>query len=183
MGARARPARVGGADRAGWPCAHRDLEDVRPAALGARREAAGGGGAARQEPPVSGGRRTPRPACPPDERRPAALPHGEREEAEGADVPPAVRGRRRARAHRGREEEARRGLARDARDARRRLSRTSGPMRSSSTLRRSRRSSGASAGSSTRCCATSALSPASAAPTPTRSCCGPGSRRSRLRPS
>ena len=182
MGARARPARVGGADRAGWPCAHRDLEDVRPAALGARREAAGGGGAARQEPPLPRGRRTPRPACPPDERRPAALPHGEREEAEGADVPPPVRGGRRAGAHRGREEEARRGLARDTGCARR-GSRTSGRMRSGSTSRLSRRSWGTSAASSTRCCATSALSPASAGPTPTRSCSGPGSRRSRLRPS
>ena len=51
---------------------------------------------------------------PPDERRAAALPDGEREEAEGADVPPALRGRRGARAHRGRQEEARRRLARDA---------------------------------------------------------------------
>jgi formamidopyrimidine-DNA glycosylase len=39
-----------------------------------------------------------------------------------------------------------------------------------------------SAGSFTRCCATSAPSPASAAPTRTRSCCGPGFRRSRPRP-
>ena len=63
------------------------------------------------------------------------------------------------------------------------LLRTSGRMRSGSTSRLSRRSWGTSAASSTRCCATSALSPASAGPTPTRSCSGPGSRRSRLRPS
>ncbi len=40
---------------------------------------------------------------------------------------------------------------------------------------------GGSAGSSTPCSATSARSPASAAPTRTRSCCGLGSRRSRRR--
>ena len=57
-----------------------------------------------------------------------------------------------------------------------------GPMHSSSTSRHWPRSWTGSAGNFTHCSATSAPSPASAAPTRTRSCCGPGCLRSRRQP-
>ena len=63
------------------------------------------------------GRRA-RPARPPDVGRPPPLSQSGRERAEDAGVPAAVRGRRAARPHRGRPEEARRSLAAHARRGR-----------------------------------------------------------------
>ena len=88
------------------PLPHRDREDVRAAAHRARRANARGLRAPRQEPPLPDRRRRPRPPGPPDERRAAPLPRARCEDSENADVPARLRGRRRARAHRGRQEEA-----------------------------------------------------------------------------
>ena len=60
--------------------------------------------------PIAG--RGSRPACSPDERRASALPARRGKASEDADVPSALHGRRRARSHRGGEEEARRRVAR-----------------------------------------------------------------------
>ena len=92
-----------------------------------------------------------------------------REEPEDAGVPAALRRRRRARPHRGRAQEARGRLADAARRGRggARLPRPRG--RHADAPRRWRRSSRPTRGGSTRCCATSARSPASAAPGRTRS--------------
>ena len=72
------------------------------------------------------------PPRPPHERRAPPLPRAGCEDAEDADVPARLRGRWRARAHRGREEEARRRLAVHARGAARTSSPTSAPTRSAS---------------------------------------------------
>ena len=61
-------------DRAGRAGAHRDAEDVRPAALGARGAAPGRRRAAREAAPVPDRRRRARAARAPDDRGPAALP-------------------------------------------------------------------------------------------------------------
>ncbi len=115
-------------DRAGRTGPHRDAEDVRPAALRARRRAAS---------PARGG--APSGSCfPTDDGELVLMVHlmsagrlrylaPGREEPEDAGVPAPVRRRRRARADRGREEEARRRLAAAARGARRPSSPTSGP--------------------------------------------------------
>ena len=59
-------------DREGRAGAHRDAEDLRPAALGARGPAVRRRRAPRQAPPLSDGRRRARPARPLDDRGPAA---------------------------------------------------------------------------------------------------------------
>ena len=94
------------------PGAHRDAEDVRPAARRARGPALSRRRAARQAPPLPHRRRRARPARPPDDCRAAQVP---RSPARKAPKTPAFalefRGRREARPDREREEEARRRLA------------------------------------------------------------------------
>ncbi len=60
-------------DRAGRPCAHRDAEDVRPAALGARGRGLRRRAPAREAPALPDRRRRARADGAPDERGPAAL--------------------------------------------------------------------------------------------------------------
>ncbi len=115
MGARARPARVCVAGPAGRARPHRDAEDVRPAPARARGSSPRRRSAPRQVAPLPHRRRRAAAARPPDERRPAAASGAWRERAEDARVPAPLRERRRARPHRGGEEEARGRLARDAR--------------------------------------------------------------------
>ena len=106
-----------------------------------------------------------------------------REGAEDAGVPAALRGRRRARADRGRVEEARRRLARVARADR---GRARAPRAGGARARRrdaAARSSPATTGGCTRSSATSGRSPASAAHTRTRSSIARSCRRSRSRAS
>ena len=155
LAAPARRRRQALPDRAGRAGAHRDAEDVRPAALGARGRRARGRAAPREAAPLPDRRRRARPDGAPDERGAAPLPEGRREGAEDARVPAALHRRRRARAHRGRGEEARRRLAAAARTRSRPSSRTSARRPTSSTRRRSRRSSPPTRAGSTRCCATS----------------------------
>ena len=61
-------------DREGRARAHRDAEDLRPAARGARGPAAGGSRAAREAAALSDRGRRARPARPPDDGRPPAVP-------------------------------------------------------------------------------------------------------------
>ena len=183
LGARARPTRLARADRAGRAGAHRDAQDVRAAALGARRptprRVARGAGKNLLFPLegddlvlrvhlMSAGRLR-------------FLPAG-REGAEDADVPPPLRGRRRARPHGGREEEACGRVARHPGAARGGSRATSGPDAlelDADGPRRDPRA--ANAGSSIPSFATSARSRASAARTRTRSSFAHGCRRSRRR--
>ena len=106
------------AGRTGGPGAHRHAEDHRPAARRSSRAALRRLAAAREEPPVPDGRRRARPARAPHERGTPSLPLSGDEGAKVADVPTPLRECRRARAHRGRPEEACGRLARDARPAR-----------------------------------------------------------------
>ena len=130
VGARARPARLPRAGRVGAAGAHRDAEDVRAASERARGPVVLGLEPPRQEPALPDRGRRARPPRAPDERGAAALPRARDEDAEEADVPAHVRRRRRARAHRGRQEEARRRLAPHARARSRPSSPTSAPTRS-----------------------------------------------------
>ena len=127
LGARARRRRRGGADRAGRAGHVATLKTIDPPlrALEGRRFA--GARAPGQAPALPDRRRRARAARPPDERGPPPLARA------GAKGPktPAFRldfeGGGAARPHRGGLEEARGRLAADARSARRRSSRTSGP--------------------------------------------------------
>ena len=74
MAAGARRPRLGLSDREGRARAHRDAEDLRPAARGARGPAAGRSRAAREAAPLPDRGRRARPARPPDDRGPAAVP-------------------------------------------------------------------------------------------------------------
>ncbi len=114
VGARARSARVGRARAAGGAGAHRDAEDIRPAAPRARGQAFRRSGSARQVAPLPHRRRGAPTARPPDERRPDPASRRRRQGAEDPRVPAPLRERRRARADRGRAEEAGRRLARVA---------------------------------------------------------------------
>ena len=100
------PVRAAPIEKAG-PGAHRDAQDLRPAALGARGPAPRGRAQARQAPALPDGGRRARPARPPDVGRPARLLARGREAPEGPGLPARLRGRRGARLHGGRGEEAR----------------------------------------------------------------------------
>ena len=116
-----------------------------------------------------------------DERRAAALSRLRREDSEDADVPAHLRRRRRAGAHRGRQEETRRRVAVHARCARRRA-RAPRPGCARSRRRTARRRSSAASGASCiPCFATSVRSPASDARTRTRSSGSRGSHPSSSR--
>ena len=179
MAARPRRPRVRVPDREGGPGAHRDAEDVRPAAVDARGTATGRRGAARQAAPVPDRRRRARAARAPDVGRPAALPAAGREGAEDAGVPAALPGRRRAGADGGRGEEARGRLAADAGGGGggAGASRAGGARARRGAARRDPRR--PTRGGCTRCSATSARSPGSAARGRTRSSAPRSSRRSR----
>ena len=123
---------------AGRAGAHRDAEDVRPAAARARRAAVRGRSPAGQVAALPDRRRRAAAANPPDERRPDPPSRIREEGPEDAGVPASVRGRRRARAHRVRPEEARRRLARVAGGRPRPSSPTSVPKRWGSASRRLR---------------------------------------------
>ena len=105
-------------DRAGRAGAHRDAEDVRPAAGGAGGPAARRRRAARQAAALPDRGRRARAARAPDVRRAAALPARGRGRARRSRRSGSVRGRRPARPDRGRREEARRRVAADARAGR-----------------------------------------------------------------
>ncbi len=124
-------------DRAG-PAHVATLKTIDPPLASLEGRRLSGLGEAREEPPLPDRGRGTRAPRPPDERRAPALPRAWREGAEDVDVPAPLHRRRRARAHRGREEEARRRLARHTRAARRRTSPTSGRTRSTWTWQRSR---------------------------------------------
>ena len=108
-----RPERpgVGVPDREGRAGAHRDAEDVRPAARDARRTPPARCRAARQAAPPPDRRRRARAARAPDDGGPAEDARRRRGRAEDARVRARVRGRLEARPHRERAEEARRRLA------------------------------------------------------------------------
>ena len=139
VGARAGAARVRVAGPAGRARPHRDAEDVRPAAARARRAAAS------RAPTGAASGCSSRPTTASSQLRIHLMSAGRlrylaarREGPEDAGVPAALRGRRRARAHRGRLEEAGRRLALSRRSRPRPSSPTSGPRRSGSASRRSR---------------------------------------------
>src|SRR5581483_4035325 len=111
----ARPARQEIADREGRSGAHRDPEDVRPAARRPRRRGLPRRRTAREEVPPADRRRRARPDGSPDERRPPALRALRRQGCEDARPAHPVCRRRRAAAHRGRLQEAGRRLAAAAR--------------------------------------------------------------------
>ena len=122
------------------PGAHRDAEDLRPAARGAGRPPLRGRRAAREAAPVPDRRRRARPALPPHDRRTPQVPAAGREGPEDAGVPARVPGRLAARSHRGGLEEARRRVAALRPSRPRRSSRTSARRRSGSAPSGSRRS-------------------------------------------
>ena len=94
----------------------------------------------------------------PDERRPDPLPRARASKGpKTPGLPPALRRRRRARAHRGRASGSAPASGCCGRTRSRPSSRTSAPRPTSSTPRRSRRSSPPTRAGSTRCCATSGL--------------------------
>ena len=138
-----------------------------------------GCGPARQVAPLPDRRQSAPAAGPPDERRPDPAPRPGRQGAEDARVPAPLRERRRARADRGRVEEAGRSLARVARADR---GRARPPRPGGARARRSRSCAGSwprTTGGCTRFCATSVRSPGSDGHMRTRSSIGPSSRRSR----
>src|SRR5207237_5665898 len=97
-------SRVGVSDRSGGAGAHRDAEDVRPAAVGARGTEARRSGAAGEAPHVpDGGRQPGRPGAP-DDGGAVEVPPRRRAGSEDTRVPAPVRGRRAARADGGRGE-------------------------------------------------------------------------------
>ena len=118
-------------------------------------------------------------ARPPDERRADPASRLRRKGAEDARVQAPLRERRRARAHRGRVEEAGRGLARVARADRGRARAPRPGGARARTQSSCARSWPATTGGCTRSCATSGRSPGSGGRTRTRSCIARSSRRSR----
>src|SRR5256885_11668606 len=102
-------ARVTG--RAGRAGAHRDAEDLRSAAGNSRGTAVQGCRPTRQAAALSDRGRRARPARPSDDGRAPSLPRYRRKRAEGTGLSPSLRGRGRARAHRGWLEETGRRLA------------------------------------------------------------------------
>ena len=87
LAAPARPRRQALADRPGGAGAHRDAEDVRPAARGARGRGLPGARRRGEALPLPDRRRRARADGAPDERGPAQLPRAGREGPEDADVP------------------------------------------------------------------------------------------------
>src|SRR5437764_1092447 len=113
-GGLASPARRAGQrvpDRQGGTGARRDAEDLRPAAVDARRLQARGRPPQGEAPAVPHRGRRARAARPPDARGEAALPARRREGAEDPGLPARVPRRRPTRPHRGRLEETRRRVA------------------------------------------------------------------------
>src|SRR6476646_3241014 len=90
----ARPAREAVADRAGGPRSHRDAEDIRPAAEGARRRGPARSRAAREALPAPDRRQRARLAGAPDERGQAQVRAEGWQGREDAGVPLEVRRRR-----------------------------------------------------------------------------------------